>query len=315
MMKAGLTYRLGAFWLGREGLGASFESRRRSISHGGTAPHPQSPPRKRGSISCPSRSRCGLEGFAIQRLRYRRVMDARLRGHDSVGEGSHKKSGVSYRVALSSFLAVSVALVGLAYAAPAPSPIPAGSPPSAAASSAYLVVDVQKIMAESKAAQSAQARINAQRSRHQKEVAEEEKRLREDEQALKAQRATLSPEEFDRQAQALRDRFRVVERDVQGRRRSLNQAFTAAMSQVRTALHEVMSDVARQRQAVLVLPRQSTLWADPSIDVTDQVLEGLNRKLPEVTVSLDSSEANTQNDRDESNPHDEIGRNVPSSRP
>ena len=58
------------------------------------------------------------------------------------------------------------------------------------------------------------------------------------------------------------------------------------MNDVRTALLEIVNTVAHERGANLVLVKQQALWVDKPLDVTDDVLARLNKKMPQLTVKL-----------------------------
>jgi Skp family chaperone for outer membrane proteins len=96
----------------------------------------------------------------------------------------------------------------------------------------------------------------------------------------------LNADVYAEREQQLRQRFLDVERRVQARRKVLDQGFTDSMNEVRANLLAVVQDVARERGADLVLTKQGALWVDKNFDVTDEVLDRLNKKLPQVTVKL-----------------------------
>ena len=52
------------------------------------------------------------------------------------------------------------------------------------------------------------------------------------------------------------------------------------------AINEIISDLARDKGLDLVLQRPAVFYAGPDLDVTQEVLSRLNRKLPSVTVNI-----------------------------
>jgi Skp family chaperone for outer membrane proteins len=48
----------------------------------------------------------------------------------------------------------------------------------------------------------------------------------------------------------------------------------------------VIQEVATQRGATLMLPRSQIILSAPAMEVTDEVLDQVNRKLPTVRVTL-----------------------------
>ena len=164
-------------------------------------------------------------------------------------------------------------LSSAAMAAPLPAPVVA-------------IIDVQRILQESLAAKSIQKQLEAQRGKFQTETEHEENILRQAEDELTKSREKLAVDVYTDREQKLRQRFLAVERHVDTRRKMLDQAFTDSMNGVRTALLEIVDVVAHERGANLVLVKQQALWVDKPLDVTDDVLARLNKKLPQVPVKV-----------------------------
>ena len=70
----------------------------------------------------------------------------------------------------------------------------------------------------------------------------------------------------------------------QERRRQLDQAAAAALHNVRSAMIEVVGELAQSRGFNLVLPTSGLLLFSPSIDLTNDTLAQLDQKLPNVKV-------------------------------
>jgi outer membrane protein len=148
------------------------------------------------------------------------------------------------------------------------------------------IVDVQRILEESLAAKSVQKQLETRRAKFQSEIEGEENGLRQAEQDLSKSRDQIAADLYADREQQLRQRFLVVERHVQARRKVLDQAFTDSMNAVRAALLEIVDTIAHEHGVNLVLVKQQALWVDKPLDVTDEVLARLNAKLPEVAIKM-----------------------------
>lgn len=146
------------------------------------------------------------------------------------------------------------------------------------------VIDYQKVLREAQAARSIREQVEQRRRAYQDEIAQEEQRLHEADKELARQRSVLSAEAFAERRREFELEVAEVQRKVQERRRQLDQVSTVALNQVRDALIDVVAELAEQNGANLVLPSSTVLVYSPSLDLTDQVLERLDRKLPEVRV-------------------------------
>lgn len=154
-----------------------------------------------------------------------------------------------------------------------------------------LVVDVQRVLRESLAAQDVQKQLDAQRAKFQKETELEENELRRAEQDLAKSRERLDARTYGEREKLLRQRFLSVERHVEARRKALDATFTNSMNKVRSALIEVVEAAARAKGAHVVMAKQQILWVDPLLDATDDVLAKLNAKISHVPMNLDAHES------------------------
>lgn len=152
------------------------------------------------------------------------------------------------------------------------------------------VIDVQRVLQESLAAKSVQQQIEAQRAKFQTEIADEERELRLAEQELAKMRDTVKPDVYADREQQLRQKFIVVERHVQSRRKALDQAFTDSMNAVRKSLLDVVDASAKEHKVNLVIVKQQALWSDKKMDITDEVLGRLDKALSNVPVKIPAAE-------------------------
>ncbi len=149
------------------------------------------------------------------------------------------------------------------------------------------VVDVQMILQQSAASQSIRAAIAVQRETYAREIAEQETQLRDAEQALALDRATLGEQAFIERRREFERRITDVQRAAQRRKQALDQAFNRAMTTVRQTLLETVAAVAQDSGANVVLSKQQVIIIEKTLDITSVVLERLNRALPEVAVEIE----------------------------
>ena len=168
----------------------------------------------------------------------------------------------------------------------------AGQPRNALAelpASVVAVVDVQFILQEAAASKNIQKQLEAQRETYQNEISKQEDRLRAVEQELNRQRSVLSPDDFAQKRREFEQQVADVQRTVQARKRVLDQAFNESMTKVRDAVLQIVTEVAGEQKATLVLAKQQVVLAEKSLDLTSAVLERVNRKLPTVPVTVPKS--------------------------
>ncbi len=148
------------------------------------------------------------------------------------------------------------------------------------------IVDVQKILEDSKASKTVQAALEKQRTSFQNDISQQENTLRTADQDLSRQRANLSPEDFEKKRLDLEQKAATLRRDVQAKRQQLDRMFQTSMNTIRTTLLQVIDEIAAERKATLVLSKNQVLLAAKEFDVTEEAMKRLNAKLPTVAVEL-----------------------------
>ncbi|MDB2414773.1 OmpH family outer membrane protein [Rickettsiales bacterium] len=149
------------------------------------------------------------------------------------------------------------------------------------------VVDIKAIMEGSKAAEDVRNQIKKSRNKYQSEIAKKEETLRQDDQKLAKLHSTLSPEAFEAKKKEFKEKLIEVQRDVQIKRSKLDTALTKALETIQETILSIVEDLAKEKKFDLALPNSQVLYSDESLDITQEVLDLLNKKLPKVKISID----------------------------
>ena len=161
------------------------------------------------------------------------------------------------------------------------------APAAQAAPPTVAIVDVEKILAESKAAQSLQKQIQAKKESFQKEFSVKESELKKTETDLMAEREKLSAEEFGKKRKAYEEKILETRKLFQKRRNSLDEGLNVAMSELRKNIAQATTDVAGEKKYDIVLTRDSVLIADKALDITSDVLKKLDAKLTDIQLKVE----------------------------
>lgn len=171
-----------------------------------------------------------------------------------------------------------VLLVGIAGVAPAF----ADQPPAPA----IMIVDIAQILRDSKAAKDIQGQLDRETAVYSKVVSQQEYELQQMRDDLERQRTLLAPEAFSVKTREYQQRFETLDRNVQLKRQALQQSLNDAMAKVQNATLEIIQDVAKERNANLVLTKAAVIFENGSLDVTAEVMSRLDAKLPALAVDL-----------------------------
>jgi Skp family chaperone for outer membrane proteins len=152
------------------------------------------------------------------------------------------------------------------------------------------VVDVQRILQDAAVMRSIQQQLDKQKEQFQREVAAQQEQLRTAEQDLAKLRQSVAAEEFDRKRTEFESQVTAMGRALQERTRRLDVAFNQARNSAINTLDQVIAEVAKENGATLVISRQFIVYqAGTAGDITDEVMERMNARLPEIIVNLPSA--------------------------
>ena len=148
----------------------------------------------------------------------------------------------------------------------------------------FAVLDVQKILRSAKAVKSIRDQITAYGTAFEKEIEKEREKLRKGNQELARQRTILAPEAFAEKRREFEQQVVEVQRMVQKRQRDLDKSRTVAMAKVNKSYIDIVKKLANEQELFMIIRKGQTAFANPSLDVTKEVLDLLNKKQPTVKV-------------------------------
>ncbi|MBO1074283.1 OmpH family outer membrane protein [Roseomonas marmotae] len=169
---------------------------------------------------------------------------------------------------------------------PNPAPLPPGEQPPAAVIG---IVDVPEVQRQSSAFNHVREEIEKRRAKLNDDLQKEQARWRDEQQALAAQRASLSPEDLRTRERDLQDRVQDSQRIFRDRSRSIEQAAQGSLVEIEQALAVVIRQVAASRKVNLVLPRPLVIYNEPPFDLTPEVSAQLNKVLKSVTIAAEDA--------------------------
>jgi len=148
------------------------------------------------------------------------------------------------------------------------------------------VVNTQKIMRESKAAQSVRSQLQSKQKAFQAELDAKEKQLLAEDQALAKQSNTVEKAAFEQKVKDFRTKAAAAQREVQQKKMAVDKALAESLASIQKTVIEITKEVATEKKLSAVVSASAVMYAEPSLDITDEVLKRLNSKLPNVSVKF-----------------------------
>ena len=156
----------------------------------------------------------------------------------------------------------------------------------ALAAEGFAVVDIQKIMRDSAAAKSARDQLKAKQDQFQSEIKTKEAGLKKEDEELAKQRSILAPDAFEQKVRTFREKASGVQRDAQMKQAQLTKAFNSALGEMQKTIVSIIAELAKEKGFATAVPSTQTLYYDPSLDITDEVLKRLNSRLTKITINF-----------------------------
>jgi len=150
------------------------------------------------------------------------------------------------------------------------------------------VIDTERATKEATAFISLNQQMQERSGMFEEEIRQIQNQLQEEEQQLEGQRALLSNEAFQERVQAFQARVNEAQQGVNERKRLLDQAYLFGRQQIKDELRTIILQLAEERGYKLILNWEladtMVIFADASMDITNEVVGLLNERLPSVSL-------------------------------
>lgn len=150
------------------------------------------------------------------------------------------------------------------------------------------VVDVERIMRDCTACVAANTQLQSQRTALQQFATQQGQPLQGEQTSLEAalKAANGKPDAaLQQRVTAFQSRAQTAQRAVAEREQTFQRNVQYVQQQIAQRMVPVIQQIAQQRGASVAIARESLLFAQTSVDITDAVMTALNSQLPSVSVT------------------------------
>ncbi len=142
----------------------------------------------------------------------------------------------------------------------------------------FAYVDVPRAMASSDAAKKARELLERKLASKQKEVDSMEQKIKALKGDLEKRKSLMTPESRAETSESIRNKFREYQRLVEDNQASIDRENGQWTKKISEAMREVIEEIGRERGFTVIFGKGQVLYANGSIDITDQVLKRLNKR-------------------------------------
>lgn len=156
---------------------------------------------------------------------------------------------------------------------------------AAAADLKIAILDVERVRRTASAVKAIHSQLGQHVDAYRAETQKEEQDIRSAQEELASKRTVLSPEAYAEERRKLEEQLVGAQGRVQERRQALERVNAEAMQQVQGVLESIVAEIASDQHLTLILRKDQVVFLSPELEITDQVLQRLDRALPTVRVS------------------------------
>ena len=109
----------------------------------------------------------------------------------------------------------------------------------------------------------------------------------EDRNKLIEQQSIIAPEAFELKAKDYENKLQDYQVDKQNKLRKLEGILQKARNEILENVKPILEELSKELGVTVILEKNSVLLSANNMDITDDVIKKLNKKLPKIKVTLD----------------------------
>ena len=149
------------------------------------------------------------------------------------------------------------------------------------------LVDIGGVLRAADANNRVRELLDGQRAKFQEEFRAIEVDLQQSERDLLAKRELVAKDEYDKLVTEFQARVSSVQKEIQYKRQSIDNAYQKALSDIRGLAIEVITKIASEREIDLILKRDASVIFLPHLNISDEVLTRLNERTKNARIEVE----------------------------
>ena len=149
------------------------------------------------------------------------------------------------------------------------------------------LVDIDGVLRAADANNRVRELLDGQRAKFQEEFRAIEVDLQQSERDLLAKRELVAKDEYDKLVTEFQARVSSVQKEIQYKRQSIDNAYQKALSDIRGLAIEVITKIASEREIDLILKRDASVIFLPHLNISDEVLTRLNERTKNARIEVE----------------------------
>ena len=148
------------------------------------------------------------------------------------------------------------------------------------------IIDLNKILTESKAAEKAGKDIDDISTNIQDEIKISDDEIIAEQQKLIEQQAIIAPDVFETKASEFEKKAKLYEVERQEKLLKIDQIIQDARNTILESMKPILESLSEELEITIILEKGTVILSTDKMDITDIVLKRLNKELPEIEITL-----------------------------
>ena len=148
------------------------------------------------------------------------------------------------------------------------------------------IVDLNFVLRNAAATNRVRVLLDEKKAEFSNEFQEKEATLLIRERELNLRRDIISEADFNAEVQAFQDDVAAVQREIQFKRNSLDQAFQQAQDNLRMLAVGIIEEIANREALDMVMTREVSLLFRPDLNITQEVLSTLDERTQNARIEV-----------------------------
>ena len=146
-------------------------------------------------------------------------------------------------------------------------------------------LDVNLLLSESEVGKYVNSNLKKISDDNNEEYKKFEAELKSDEEKLLTQQNILKKEDYEKKISELRNKLKLYQEKKNSKNKELNSIRNKAGNKILKSINEIMTEYSKKNSISLVITKQSIIIGKTELDVTNDILELLNKKITKLELN------------------------------
>lgn len=148
-------------------------------------------------------------------------------------------------------------------------------------------VNMEALLKQSTAVQQLNDSIKDTQQKRKDEVTAQDKKLEAEGKEIQKQRSILEKDAFEKRQKAFQEKIMKIQAELKEKAAKTQKVYNDALAEVQKTTIAIIKDVAEDKDLSIVMPSAQLLFVDENLDITDTVVERLNKELSKLDIKVE----------------------------